>query len=290
MKTPVDEFLHWLAFEKGRQPSTVKAYRFELERFGTFLQQQGLTTWEKVDKARVREFLFSLAPTNEKAARGRTLAALRSFFQYLVREGHRATTPTEGIETPQLERKVPSYLTREEYLHLLETVQEYATPNCRKRDRAIVALFLGTGIRRGELVGLSLADVDLQRKTVRVVRKGGHEQFVEFGAEVGEKLQDYLPQRGGKPGPFFRSERGERLTGEGVYRLVKKYLFFADLPGAVHSLRHTCFTELARQGINLPVIQSLAGHRRAETTARYTHTQEADRRKAVELIPLSEPE
>jgi integrase/recombinase XerC len=123
-----------------------------------------------------------------------------------------------------------------------------------------------------------------------VVRKGGDEQFVEFGAAVLKHLEEYLQQRGRQPGPFFLSQRGGRLTGEGVYQLVKKYLFFADLPGTVHSLRHTCFTELARQGVNLPVIQAIAGHRRAETTARYTHTQAADRRKAVELITLAEPE
>jgi integrase/recombinase XerC len=287
MEARINEFLHWLEFEKGRQPNTIQAYRFELKRFVQALHPQGLSAWEEVDKARVREFLFSLTPTNEKAARGRTLSAIRSFFQFLVREGYLATNPTEGIETPQLDRKVPSYLTREEYLHLLETVQEYATPNCRARDLAIVALFLGTGIRRGELVGLDLADVDLQRQTVRVVRKGGNEQFVEFGSDVKDRLEDYLQQRGKKFGPFFLSERDTRLSGGGVYQLVKKYLFFADLPGAVHSLRHTCFTELARQGVNLPVIQAIAGHRRAETTARYTHTQEADRRRAVELIKLT---
>jgi len=287
MEARINEFLHWLEFEKGRQPNTIQAYRFELKRFVQALHSQGLAAWEEVDKARVRAFWFSLASTNEKAARVRTLSALRSFFQYLVREGYLPTNPTEGIETPQLDRKVPSYLTREEYLHLLETVQEYATPNCRARDLAIVALFLGTGIRRGELVGLDLADVNLQRQTVRVVRKGGNEQFVEFGSDVKARLEDYLRQRGTKSGPFFLSERGARLSGGGVYQLVKKYLFFADLPGAVHSLRHTCFTELARQGVNLPVIQALAGHRRAETTARYTHTQEADRRRAVELIKLT---
>jgi len=285
-----DEFLHWLAVEKGRQPGTVRAYRFELDRFATFLQEHGPTPWEEVDKGQVRAFLFALADTNGKAARSRTLAALRAFFQYLVQEGYRPDNPTDGIEKPPVDRKAPSYLTRAEYQRLLATIEEYATPACRARDRALVALFLGAGIRRGELVGLDLADVDLARRTVRVVRKGGDEQFVEFGTAVQQHLEAYLLQRGPQPGPFFLSQRGGRLSGEGVYQLVKKYLFFADLPGAVHSLRHTCFTELARQGVNLPVIQALAGHRRAETTARYTHTQAADRRQAVELIKLTESE
>jgi integrase/recombinase XerD len=116
-----DEFLHWLAYEKGRQPGTVRAYRWELARFTAYLQAQGRTAWAEVDKAQVRAFLFSLAGTNEKAARGRTLAALRAFFAYLVRGGHLAHNPTEGIETPQLDRKVPRYLTPEEYRRLLET-------------------------------------------------------------------------------------------------------------------------------------------------------------------------
>ena len=121
MTTRRDEFLHWLAYEKGRQPGTVRAYRWELARFTAYLQAQGRTAWAEVDNALVRAFLFSLAGTNEKAARGRTLAALRAFFAYLVRGGHLAHNPTEGIETPQLDRKVPRYLTPEEYRRLLET-------------------------------------------------------------------------------------------------------------------------------------------------------------------------
>jgi len=183
--------------------------------------------------------------------------------------------------------RFPSYFTEIEYLHLLNTVREYAPPKCLKRDLAIVSLFLGTGIRRSELVNLDLNDVNLKEGIIKVIRKGGDQQLVEMGPDVVKTLKEYSGERGSKAGPFFISNRGKRINETTVYYLVKKYLYFSDLKGSVHSLRHTCFTELARKGVSFPVIQAIAGHRRAETTSRYTHTQETDRRKAVKLIKLS---
>jgi len=204
-----------------------------------------------------------------------------------VRENYLESDPSFGIDTPKINHKVPSYFTEAEYLHLLNTIREYAPPKCLKRDLAIISLFLGTGIRCSELVNLDLNNVNLKEGTIKVTRKGGDQQLVEMGPDVAKALKEYLEERGNEAGPFFISNRDRRINGATVYYLVKKYLYFADLKGSVHSLRHTCFTELARKGTPFPVIQAIAGHKRAETTSRYTHTQEADRREAVELIKLS---
>jgi len=282
-----EKFLHWLEFEKGRSKKTIFAYNFELERFIHYLKGEGINSIKRVEKKHIRNFLIYLSKSNGKQGRARALSSIKSFLKYLVRENYLESDPSFGIDTPKINHKVPSYFTETEYLHLLNTIREYAPSKCLKRDLAIISLFLGTGIRRSELVNLDLNDVNLKRGTVKVIRKGGDQQLVEIGPDVAKALKEYLEEQGNKAGPFFISNRGRRINEATVYYLVKKYLYFADLKGSVHSLRHTCFTELARKGAPFPVIQAIAGHKRAETTSRYTHTQEADRREAVKLIKLS---
>jgi len=281
-----EKFLHWLEFEKGRSKKTILAYDFELERFINYLKTEKINSLEKLEKKYIRNFLSNLSKTNGKQGRARALSSIKSFLKYLVRENYLDSDPSFGIDTPKINHKVPTYFTEIEYLHLLNTIRKYAPPKCLKRDLAIISLFLGTGIRRSELVNLDLNDVNLKQGTIKVIRKGGDQQLVEMGPDVAKALKEYLEKRGSKAGPFFISNRGTRINEATVYYLVKKYLYFADLKGSPHSLRHTCFTELARKGAPFPVIQAIAGHKRAETTSRYTHTQEADRRKAVKLIKL----
>ncbi len=284
----IDQFLSWLSLEKGRQPSTVKSYAYELKRFSDFIAQKGIHVPHEVKKQDIRAFLASLARTNDKTSRARSLSCIRSFFEYLVREDILHASPAAGIDTPSIERKIPHCLTERQYLHLLEIVREYATPSCLRRDLAIVGLFLATGIRRAELVALDLADLDLERGYIKVRRKGGKEQLIELNKDIQGILSEYKEARGNDPGPLFLSKRRKRITGSAVYALVKKYLFFAELEGSVHTLRHTCFTQMARRGVSLPVIRDIAGHSQIETTSYYAHSLEEDRRKAVQTIRLME--
>lgn len=282
-----EKFLAWLQFEKGRSEKTISAYDFELIRFTDYLKSQKINSLEKIEKKHIRNFLTFLSKTNGKQGRARALSSIKSFLKYLVRENFLQGDPSFGIDTPKINHKVPSYFTEAEYLHLLNTIREYAPAKCLKRDLAIISLFLGTGIRRSELINLDLSDVNLKGGTIKVIRKGGDQQSVEMGPDVVKTLREYLEKGEGTSGPFFISNRGKRINQATVYYLVKKYLYFADLKGSPHSLRHTCLTELARKGAPFPVIQAIAGHKRAESTSRYTHTQEADRREAVKLINLS---
>ncbi len=282
-----EKFLVWLEFEKGRSEKTISAYDFELIRFTDYLKSEKINSLQKIEKKHIRNFLTFLSKTNGKQGRARALSSIKSFLKYLVRENFLQGDPSFGIDTPKINHKVPSYFTEAEYLHLLNTIREYAPAKCLKRDLAIVSLFLGTGIRRSELINLDLSDVNLKGATIKVIRKGGDQQSVEMGPDVVKTLREYLEEGEGTSGPFFISNRGKRINQATVYYLVKKYLYFADLKGSPHSLRHTCLTELARKGAPFPVIQAIAGHKRAETTSRYTHTQEADRREAVKLINLS---
>jgi site-specific recombinase XerD len=140
-----------------------------------------------------------------------------------VRENFLQGDPSFGIDTPKINHKVPSYFTEAEYLHLLNTIREYGPAKCLKRDLAIVSLFLGTGIRRSELINLDLSDVNLKGGTIKVIRKGGDQQSIEMGPDVVKSLRKYLEEGEGTSGPFFISNRGKRINQATVYYLVKKY-------------------------------------------------------------------
>jgi len=289
-----DKFLTWLQYEKGRRPGTIRAYRYELDRFENFLVENAEVPGEinkknallSAHKKEVRTFLYSGVKSRGKRARARTLSVLRSFYSYLVREEYIDRDPTAGIDLPKLQVNPPSFLSESEYLKLLSVVREKAPPSLLSRDLAVISLFLGTGIRREELVSLNLEDVDLKKKEIRVIRKGGRRQIIEMGEDTTKALSEYLKDRGNTPGAFFISKVGNRLGRGAVYYLVKKYIYFAELKGSVHSLRHTCFTQMARQGVSMPVIQAIAGHRSSATTSRYLHAADEDRKKAVEVIKL----
>ena len=186
-----EKFLAWLEFEKGRSEKTISAYDFELIRFTDYLKSQKINSLEKIEKKHIHNFLTFLSKTNGKQGRARALSSIKSFLKYLVRENFLQGDPSFDIDTPQVNHKVPSYFTEAEYLHLLNTIREYAPVKCLKRDLAIVSLFLGTGIRRSELINLDLSDVNLKGGTIKVTRKGGDQQSVEMGPDVPSPSSKY---------------------------------------------------------------------------------------------------
>jgi len=172
--------------------------------------------------------------------------------------------------------------TQEEATHGLESFRV----NPAKRDLAIISLLLGTGIRRSELVGLNRQNYNEESKTIMVTRKGGDQQIVEVGDEVCVALSRYLGTRRDNLDPMFLSAKGKRLSNEGLWLITKKILGKFGLEGSTHTLRHTFVTELVRQGVPVAIVQSVVGHKSAQTTMRYTHIISSDRRNAISKIKL----
>jgi len=172
--------------------------------------------------------------------------------------------------------------TQEETIHGLESFRT----NQAKRDLAIISLLLGTGIRRSELVGLDRKNFNEESKTIMVTRKGGDQQIVEVGDEVCVTLSRYLEARRDNLDPMFLSAKGRRLSNEGLWLITKKTLGKLGLEGSTHTLRHTFVTELVRQGVPVAIVQSVVGHKSAQTTMRYTHIISSDRRDAISKIKL----
>jgi integrase/recombinase XerD len=282
----IENYLHWLREEKGRTARTIDAYRFELDRFRGYLAKHGVKDSSQVDREDIRDLLSKLGQTNGPKARTRTLSVLRSWYAYLLREGCVIQDPTSGIDFPRIQRKDPAPLSERQIKHLLSVLSQYATKGSLLRDRAILLLFLGTGIRLSGLVNLNREDVDLEEQVIRVHRKGGKEEIVELNSIVADALGRYDETQPVDRKAFFLSTRRKRISRDAVYRLVKKYLFFADLEGSPHTFRATCITELSRKGVPLSVIQRIVGHEDPKTTAGYTKVYAEDRRKAVESLDL----
>lgn len=283
MHKAIEGFLDDLEHRKGVSTNTIKSYRSDLVQFTEFLstewgRSEDKVSLDRVDPLTLRSFLAHLHQQGTaRSSIARKLAALRSFFRHLVREGKLTKNPTRLVSTPRLDKKIPARLEVIEVSKFLDG-PDLSTPLGR-RDRALLELVYATGLRVGELVGLDRAMVDRDEMLVRVLGKGGKERIVPFGEPAAEALERYLKdravlvRRGPGTDALFLNARGDRLTARSVHRMVRKYLNQAALHSGLspHSLRHAFATHLLERGADLRSIQELLGHSSLSTTQKYTH-------------------
>lgn len=295
IETYIKQFIHYIEVERGFSPRTIEAYKHDLNKFVDFLLGFNKRTINKISKTDIRQFLSELAKNgfkkpNSEITRARKLSSIKSFFKYLTREEILKINPASDIEAPKIPEKEPCYLTQDEYQKLLLTVKRTATPYYQFRDLAIITVFLGTGIRLSELVGLTINSVEFDERTIKVTGKGNKERIIPLNDDVVSSLEKYLKSRPEvETDHLFVSRKGNGLCSGSVYHLIKNYLKAAGIKKekvGVHSLRHTFGTSLLNKGVNLVVIQELMGHKNLETTRRYLHTNNVDLRNAVEQIVL----
>jgi integrase/recombinase XerC len=279
----IEGFLDDLEHRKGVSDNTIKSYRSDLVQFTRFLsaewgRSEDKVSFDRVDPLTLRSFLAYLHQQGTaRSSIARKLAALRSFFRHLVREGKLTKNPTRLVSTPRLDKKIPARLEVEEVNRFLDE-PDLSTPLGR-RDLALLELIYATGLRVGELVGLDRAMVDRDEMLVRVLGKGGKERIVPFGEPAAEALERYLKdrallvRRGPGTDALFLNARGDRLTARSVHRMVRKYVNQAALHSGLspHSLRHAFATHLLERGADLRSIQELLGHSSLSTTQKYTH-------------------
>jgi len=278
MRTDLEEYLKYLEWERNLSPATLKAYRRELIRAEEFLTSEiGITSWEEVGVSGIRSYLahlhyLGLAPRSVE----RALAALRSFFNYLVGEDVIPANPAKTIVFPRTPRTAPDIVALDVIETLLDSFPQ--TPAGR-RDRAIIEFLYGSGLRVGELSRLDLEDVRIPDRLIRVRGKGRKERIVPFGRRALEALRAYLPDRARwrmeKPrrdDALFVNQRGGRLTDRSVRRLLDAALTRAalDIDMHPHSLRHAFATHLLEAGMDLRAIQEMLGHSSLSTTQIYT--------------------
>ena len=203
---------------------------------------------------------------------------MRSFFQFLVKEGSLSSNPAKAVSTPRQDKHIPAFLSVDEVFRLLEAPQQNKTLNIR--NRAILEMLYSCGIRVGELTGLNLDNLDLNSGIIKVQGKGRKERFVPIGNKAIAALKEYLIIREGlgkREGidrkAIFLNIRGGRLTSRSVGRIIEKYLIPSGILRNItpHCLRHTFATHLLDAGADLRAIQELLGHASLSTTQKYTH-------------------
>lgn len=280
---------------RGLSSLSIAAYEATLAQFRAWIEKRvPAGSPDQVTARDVLEYLEYLRRErdNGAAAINRTVTILRSFYRAIVAMGHLepADNPLAGF--PRIKaapRKLPVVLDREEVGRLLETPQ--STTVLGVRDRALLALLYGTGIRASECASLREGQVDLRALTVTVRGKGGHERTVPFNEEVAARLREYIQVRGcALPGaPFFRSRFGKPISRGTVYERVRTLGRRARLakPLSPHRLRHTFASHLVREGVGLVTIRDLLGHRLITSTQVYLHVTAQDLRAAAERHPIA---
>ena len=278
----VEDFLTWLTTEKGRSANTVAAYRRDLRAYQRWLEAHGLT-WTSVRGADLAEYVAALRAEGKAASSvARALVAVRSCHRFLVDEDLAEVDPGGDLEMPRVPAGLPKALTEPEVERLLEQVQ--GTDAVARRDRAILEVLYGTGARVSELVGLSLADVDLDRRLLRVFGKGAKERVVPLGRLAATALVEWFdpegrprfePERWARRGDeeaVFLNRRGGRLSRQGAWGVVHTYGDRAGLGERLtpHVLRHSCATHMLDHGADIRVVQELLGHASVSTTQVYT--------------------
>jgi integrase/recombinase XerC len=268
-------FCRYLDTERNVSPHTLAAYRLDLEQLALFVAREtgAAAGVEDVDHLLLRRYLAQLGKRVKKSSVGRKLAAIRSFFRFLVRHGVVAKNPAELIATPKKENRLPFHLDIDQVTTLVEAPQD--ADKHALRDRAILELLYSCGLRVSELTGLAIGDLDLSGGMVRVLGKGGKERIVPVGSRALEAIRKYLEGRGelAGSGPLFLNTRGQRINRRSVARIVDVHVLriAAFKRISPHILRHTFATHMLEGGADLRAIQELLGHASLSTTQKYTH-------------------
>jgi integrase/recombinase XerD len=278
MDQALDQFLHYLVVEKGLSANTIDAYGHDLARFLDFAKNRGMETAGKIDRVEVKGFLHSLQKEGLSArSRARNLAAVRSFFRFLIQEGILEANPIEDVESPEMTRALPETLTVRDVEKLL------CQPDTRSplgvRDRAMLEILYATGMRVSELVCLPVNQLNLEGGFVVLYGKGSKERAVPLGQEAIHWIMLYL-QTGRemllkkKDSPFLFVDRsGTRISRQGFWKALKAYGLKAGIRKRMtpHLLRHSFATHLLEGGADLRSVQMMLGHEDISTTQIYTH-------------------
>ncbi|MCZ6805170.1 MAG: site-specific tyrosine recombinase XerD [Proteobacteria bacterium] len=274
-KQIIDSFLDALWMERGLSENTLAAYRSDLTKFSTWLQQQKV----ELVKAGPTDILAYLALADSISVRtvARRLSSLRRLYEYLLRENQIKQNPVSNVDAPRLGRTLPITLTENEVDELLDAPDTKQTLGLR--DKCMLEILYATGLRVSELVSLTIQQVNLRQGVVRVTGKGNKERLVPLGEEATQWLDQYLISTRSEilknvmSDALFPSNRGKAMTRQTFWYMIKRYAIVAGITKTLspHVLRHAFATHLINHGADLRVVQMLLGHSDISTTQIYTH-------------------
>lgn len=285
MQAQVQQFLEFLTAEKGFSPNTRDAYQNDLGQLTEYLGGKlgpgaGADAWAKVSRDHLSQYVSSMRARDYAATTvARKIAAVKSFYAFLVDEGKVTQDPTEEIATPKVGRPLPKYLSNEDMERLLAQPRRKGRNPENLRDEALLQLVYATGMRVTELISLSVGDVNLESKMVRCMGKGAKERMIPMHDHAAEVVRGYLRAarphlaRGMTEKGMFLNRRGQRLTRQGFWLILKNHARDAGIAARItpHILRHSFATHMLRGGAPLRNVQELLGHANISTTQVYTH-------------------
>lgn len=272
----VTEYLDHLAFERGLSANSVAAYRRDLRDLAVFLRARGATA-DGAAAADLEAYFTGPGGRGAATSVARRSSAVRGFYRYLFNEGRIGSDPTRPVRPPKRRRSLPRVLSVEEIEAVLAAVR--ASGGEGQRDMAMIELLYGCGLRVSELVGLHVADVDLEAGLLRCVGKGDKERVVPLGGYSTAAVRRYLHEgrrrvlRGRRRDELFLNAHGRPLTRQGVDYVLRRRVRAAGIerPVSAHTLRHSFATHLVRAGADLRSVQEMLGHAGVATTQVYTH-------------------
>ncbi|MGC9334785.1 MAG: site-specific tyrosine recombinase/integron integrase, partial [Anaerolineae bacterium] len=279
MKKQIQQFLDFIVEEKGYSSNTLAAYSNDLSQFMEYLEPR-VGSWEGVDRETIVDYIMIMKADQEYASStvARKVAAIKSFFHYLVDRGVLEDDPTATLDSPKVRKRLPKAIATNELERLLAEPAQDESPKSL-RDRALLELLYATGLRVTELVSLDVDDVNLASATLRVVRpRDKSERIVPIHERAIAPVREYLERgriqllRDPEVEALFLNHRGNRLTRQGLWLIVKHYVHEVGITEEVtpHTLRHTFATHLVDNKADLEYVQELLGHANISTTQVYT--------------------
>jgi len=281
MQEQIRKFLDFLAVEQGYSDNTIAAYRNDLSQFAGFLTEMDppITSWAEVDRDNIVDYILHLKEREYTSSTvARKVAAIKSFFHFLLAEGIIEDDPTVTLDSPKVKKRLPKALSHDLVNRLLAEAGKSSTPK-GQRDKALLELLYATGMRVSELVLLNIDNINLASANVRCFGKGAKERIIPIYDRAVHALQGYLQK--GRPRlmkdanekALFLNHRGKRLTRQGLWLIIKHYADAVGMGSEVtpHTLRHSFATHMLSGGAGLREVQKLLGHANISTTQVYTH-------------------
>ena len=283
MKQAIESFLTYLVVEKGFSQNTVAAYHNDLYQLASFIEEEAAKgslapSWASFGRQGMLRYLLNLKERNYAATTmARKVAAARSFFNFMMTEGNMKDNPSQNVGSPKVGRALPKPISISQVRRLLEEPTKESKSEA-KRDTAILHLLYASGMRVSELVSLNLNDIDIGGGFVRCFGKGNKERLIPIAPRAAQVIDEYVKEA--RPRlvhsqdelSLFVNARGERLTRQGLWQILKEYAKSAELEGITpHTLRHSFATHMLSGGADLRSVQELLGHANISTTQVYTH-------------------